>query len=176
MSNQFLKLRRSSVPGKVPTTSSLEFGEIALNTYDGLAFIKKSGSFGEEVVTLGTGVSASYATTSSFAFTAAYALSAANVFANQIGSGSVTASADVGYDGIFLVRSGSYVLFEMSGSGETTLNSNLFIVKNFSTQQSVLTVSESVVNMATQSVDPLSPTDKAGSFWFTSTDLYVSLE
>jgi hypothetical protein len=53
MSNQFLKLRRSSVPGKIPTTSSLEFGEIALNTYDGLAFIKKSGSNGEEIIAIG---------------------------------------------------------------------------------------------------------------------------
>ncbi len=55
MSNQFLKLRRSAVPGRIPTTSSLDFGEIALNTYDGLAFMKKSGSSGEEIVTLGTG-------------------------------------------------------------------------------------------------------------------------
>ena len=57
MSNQFLKLRRSAVPGRVPTTSSLDFGEIALNTYDGLAFMKKSGSSGEQIVTLGTGTS-----------------------------------------------------------------------------------------------------------------------
>jgi hypothetical protein len=55
MSNQYLKLRRSAVPGKVPTTSSIDFGEIALNTYDGLAFMKKSGSNGEEIVTLGAG-------------------------------------------------------------------------------------------------------------------------
>jgi hypothetical protein len=53
--DQYLKFRRSSVPGKIPTTSSIGFGEIALNTYDGLAFIKKSGSNGEEVVTLGGG-------------------------------------------------------------------------------------------------------------------------
>jgi len=53
MSNQYLKLRRSAVPGKVPTVSSIDFGEIALNTYDGLAFMKKSGSNGEEIVTLG---------------------------------------------------------------------------------------------------------------------------
>lgn len=53
MSDQYLKLRRSSVPGKVPTTSSIDFGEIALNTYDGLAFIKRSGSSGEEVVAIG---------------------------------------------------------------------------------------------------------------------------
>jgi hypothetical protein len=53
MPNQFLKLRRSAVPGRIPSTSSLDFGEIALNTYDGLAFIKKSGSIGEEIVTIG---------------------------------------------------------------------------------------------------------------------------
>ena len=56
MSNQYLKLRRSAVPGRIPSTSSIEFGEIALNTYDGKAFIKKSGSFGEEVIALGTGL------------------------------------------------------------------------------------------------------------------------
>jgi hypothetical protein len=54
MANQFLKLRRSAVPGRIPSTSSLDFGEIALNTYDGLAFIKTSGSNGEEIVTIGS--------------------------------------------------------------------------------------------------------------------------
>jgi hypothetical protein len=54
MANQFLKLRRSAVPGRIPSTSSLDFGEIALNTYDGLAFMKKSGSNGEQVVIIGS--------------------------------------------------------------------------------------------------------------------------
>lgn len=36
--------RRSAIQGKVPNTSSLPVGEIALNTYDGKAFIHKSGS------------------------------------------------------------------------------------------------------------------------------------
>ena len=53
MANQFLKLRRSAVPGRIPSTSSLDFGEIALNTYDGLAFIKRSGSAGEEIIAIG---------------------------------------------------------------------------------------------------------------------------
>lgn len=53
MANQFLKLRRSAVPGRIPSTSSLDFGEIALNTYDGLAFIKRSGSVGEEIIAIG---------------------------------------------------------------------------------------------------------------------------
>lgn len=74
MSNQFLKLRRSAVPGKIPTTSSLEFGEIALNTYDGLAFIKKSGSNGEEIVIIGA-TSGSF--TGSLFGTASYSIFAA---------------------------------------------------------------------------------------------------
>jgi hypothetical protein len=53
MSNQYLKLRRSNVQGKTPTTESIDFGEIALNTYDGLAYMKKSGSNGIEVVPIG---------------------------------------------------------------------------------------------------------------------------
>lgn len=55
MSNQFLKLRRSAVPGKVPGTGSLDFGEIALNTHDGLMFMKKLGdSKIEEVIAIGS--------------------------------------------------------------------------------------------------------------------------
>lgn len=34
-------LKRSATPGKVPTTSQLALGEIAINTYDGLIYIKK---------------------------------------------------------------------------------------------------------------------------------------
>jgi hypothetical protein len=36
--------RRSAIQGKVPNTSSLQVGEIGINTYDGKAFIHKSGS------------------------------------------------------------------------------------------------------------------------------------
>ena len=54
MSNQYLKLRRSNVQGRIPTTESIDFGEIALNTYDGLAYMKKSGSNGIEVVPIGS--------------------------------------------------------------------------------------------------------------------------
>ena len=44
MSNQII-LKRSATPSKVPTTSQLALGEIAINTYDGRIFIKKdSGS------------------------------------------------------------------------------------------------------------------------------------
>ena len=68
-----LQLKRSAVPGKVPTTSSLDLGELALNTYDGRAFFKQSGSLTSivELATVnGSGsavISASYAATASSA-------------------------------------------------------------------------------------------------------------
>lgn len=39
---QTIKLKRSSTTGNVPTTSQLALGEMAINTYDGLVFIKKN--------------------------------------------------------------------------------------------------------------------------------------
>jgi hypothetical protein len=41
MSDQYLKLRRSATPGKIPTTQSLALGELAINTNDGKLFIKQ---------------------------------------------------------------------------------------------------------------------------------------
>lgn len=38
---QVVKLKRTAVQGKVPTTSSLELGELAMNTYDGRIFFEK---------------------------------------------------------------------------------------------------------------------------------------
>jgi len=42
--SQTIVLKRSALPGKVPDTSSLNLGEIAINTYDGKLFIKRSGN------------------------------------------------------------------------------------------------------------------------------------
>ena len=71
-------LKRSGVAGSVPTTTSLQVGEIALNTYDGKAFLHKSGSTDEvvEIVVAGANVTGSISLT-----------------------GAVTASAFVGYGG-----------------------------------------------------------------------------
>jgi hypothetical protein len=71
-------LKRSGVAGSVPTTTSLKVGEIALNTYDGKAFLHKSGSTDEvvEIVVAGANVTGSISLT-----------------------GAVTASAFAGYGG-----------------------------------------------------------------------------
>lgn len=41
---QSIILKRSALHGKVPTTSSLNLGEIAINTYDGKLYLNRSGS------------------------------------------------------------------------------------------------------------------------------------
>jgi hypothetical protein len=51
---QTIKIKRSAVPGKVPTTSDLSLGELALNTYDGKAFFKKDNG-AESIVEIGGG-------------------------------------------------------------------------------------------------------------------------
>lgn len=47
-----LQVKRSSVPGKVPTTTDLDLGEIAINTYDGKVYMKKNVSGVESIVLL----------------------------------------------------------------------------------------------------------------------------
>lgn len=50
---QTVQLKRSALSGKVPGTGSLNLGELALNTYDGKIFFRRSGSTDtvQEVVT-----------------------------------------------------------------------------------------------------------------------------
>lgn len=41
MSDSLIKLRRSAIEGKIPTTEQLELGELAINTHDGKMFLKQ---------------------------------------------------------------------------------------------------------------------------------------
>jgi hypothetical protein len=53
-----VRIKRSAVPGKVPTTADLELGELAINTFDGRAFTKKDDGTAS-VVGIGTVTSVS---------------------------------------------------------------------------------------------------------------------
>ena len=64
--------------------------------------------------------------------------------------------------------------FSVSGSSSTFIN-DIFLIKDRTTQQPVLTVTQSIVQFATQSSIPTGTTN-AGSIWFTSSSLYVGLE
>jgi hypothetical protein len=110
------------------------------------------------------------------AVTASYVPASAVVGLNlsRIATGSITASVDIDPNNLFLIKSGSTTYFNISSSGDTTINTNKFVVQNLTTQQPILTVSQSVVQFATQSSDPSNPA-KGGDIWFTSTELYVGL-
>ena len=51
-----IRLRRSAVSGNIPTTAQLNLGELALNTADGKAYMKKSIGGVETVIEIGGGV------------------------------------------------------------------------------------------------------------------------
>jgi len=97
--SQNIKLRRSSVPGRIPSIDQLQLGEIALNTYDGRLFLKQNINGTETVIAVGESsslaVSASYAVTASYANTstsASYSLTASYALNAVSSSYSVTAS------------------------------------------------------------------------------------
>ena len=50
---QTIKLKRSATSGATPTTSQLELGEVAINTYDGKMYIKKDVGGTESIVEIG---------------------------------------------------------------------------------------------------------------------------
>jgi hypothetical protein len=56
-----VQLKRSALSGKVPGTGSLDLGELAVNTYDGKIYFKKSGSIQsiESVVTTNSTITGS---------------------------------------------------------------------------------------------------------------------
>ncbi len=49
---QVIKVKQSSVAGKVPTTTQLQLGELALNTTDGKLYFKKNVTGTESIVTV----------------------------------------------------------------------------------------------------------------------------
>lgn len=56
---QNIKLKRSSVPGKVPTTAQLAAGEIAINTADGKLYFERDDSTVQTIVTTNSNVTGS---------------------------------------------------------------------------------------------------------------------
>jgi hypothetical protein len=113
------------------------------------------------------------AISSSYALTASYVLNGGSSF--SISTGSIVASVTTDTASIFLIQSASLPFFNIASNSDTTVYSDLFIVKGFTSQQPVLTVSGSIVNIATHSIDPTGNTD-AGNIYFTSGAMYIGLE
>jgi hypothetical protein len=113
------------------------------------------------------------ATSSSYALTASFALNAGSPF--SISTGSVKASVNIDTASIFLIQSASLPFLNIASNSDTTVYSDLFIIKGFTSQQPVLTVSGSIVNIATHSIAPAGIT-AAGNIYFTSNSMYIGLE
>jgi hypothetical protein len=158
-------------------TGSTIFGSELSNTHQFTGSVNITGSLkvNDSLVILSNQTGSMSVATSSYAFTASYvdATNVNNLF--RIATGSVSASVNVTPESLFLINSGFTQYFNISSSGNIDIYSNLFIVRNFNTQQPVLTVSQSIVQIATQSFDPTGIT-QAGSIWFTSASMFVGLE
>jgi len=142
-------------------------------------------SFAQDAGNALTAISSSYAIfaenagdaltaiSSSYALTASFALNTVSPF--SILTGSVVASVNTDPASIFLIQSASLPFLNIASNSDTTVYSDLFIIKGFTSQQPVLTVSGSIVNIATHSIDPTGNT-VAGNIYFTSGAMYIGLE
>lgn len=125
MSINKLKLKRSAVAGKIPTTSSLDLGELAINTLDGKIYFKQdSGSLQtvlELATTSGSILSASYARTSSHSdnFTVTGPLV---VSGSQTISGSLTVTNDITAQTLHVQTISSSIIYS---SGSNIFGNNI---------------------------------------------------
>jgi len=79
-----MKLKRSAVEGNIPTTSQLELGELALNTYDGKLYTKKNVGGTETVVEIGGSVQGAVFQRYSFTATAGQTVFVNNNLLNEV--------------------------------------------------------------------------------------------
>ena len=120
--------------------------------------------------------------------TGSLTISGSNTFTN-IGpatfSGSVTfttastnnyIAVEINNNNNYIRTSGNdFYIINSTPNKSIKLSSDVFIVENYSTQKPVITVSQSIVQFATQSYDPTGST-QVGSIWFTSSSVYVGLD
>ena len=110
---QTVQLKRSSVPGKVPTTSDLALGEIAINTYDGKIFTKKDNGTpsiveigaggGGGTTNLSTTANSSTVVVASDTGTDATLVGANSTTAGLVTAGAQTIAGDKTFTGEFLI-------------------------------------------------------------------------
>jgi hypothetical protein len=121
--SQIVQLKRSALTGKVPGTGSLNLGELALNTYDGKIFFRRSGSTDtvQEVIT--TNVTNTGSVTITGTLTAGSivgSISASNGVVS--GSSQITLSSGIGYSKLATTGSNQFTDSQnITGSLRATL-------------------------------------------------------
>ncbi len=143
---QNIILKRSSLPGKVPDTGSLNIGEIAINTYDGKLFIKRSGNLDsiEGIVTTNSITTGSISLTKTGSFAELVVTQDANISRDLyvtndiIGAGDIDISGDI--TGSSALLSGSLIL-----SGSQTITNNLTVFGEVNARQFNISVISSSI-------------------------------
>jgi hypothetical protein len=133
---QTIKLKRSSTQGSSPSTSQLELGEVAINTYDGKMFIKKDDGT-ESIVEVGGD-----SDTNDYVDSLAFSTSTGVLTAGRTGS---LSDLTVDLDGRYITGNQTITLSgDVSGSGTTSINvtvaddSHNHIISNVDGLQSAL--------------------------------------
>ncbi len=143
---QSIILKRSALPGKVPTTGSLNAGEIAVNTYDGKLFIKRSGNVDsiEGIVVTNSTTTGSITLTRTGSFGELVVTQDANISRDLyvtndiIGAGDIDITGDI--TGSSALLSGSLIL-----SGSQTITNNLTVLGTVNARQFNISVISSSV-------------------------------
>jgi hypothetical protein len=161
-----IELKRSAVPGRVPTTSSLELGEVAINTYDGKLFYKQDVTGSESIIEVatvsGSILSASYANNAGHANTATSASYALNSTSASYAFFATSASRALNSNN---ATSASYAINATSASyAQTSSFANDFTVAGTLTAQKLVvqTISSSIIYSSGSNVfgDELSDTQQ----------------
>jgi hypothetical protein len=144
---QNIILKRSSLPGKVPDTGSLNIGELAINTYDGKLFIKRSGNTDsiQSVLTTDSVTTGSITLTQTASVAELVVTQDANIQRDLyvtndiIGAGDIDITGDI--TGSSALLSGSLVV-----SGSTTITDNLTVLGAVNARQfNINVISSSVI-------------------------------
>lgn len=144
---QNIILKRSSLPGKVPDTGSLNIGEVAINTYDGKLFIKRSGNVDsiEGIVVTNSITTGSITLTNTGSFAELIVTQDVNVNRDLyvtndiIGAGDIDISGDI--TGSSALLSGSLIL-----SGSQTITNNLTVLGTVNARQfNIAVISSSIL-------------------------------
>lgn len=144
---QNIILKRSSLPGKVPDTGSLNIGEIAVNTYDGKLFIKRSGNTDsiQSVLTTDSITTGSITLTQTGSFGELIVSHDTNIQRDLyvtndiIGAGDIDITGDI--TGSSAILSGSLTV-----SGSSTITDNLTVLGEINARQfNISVISSSVI-------------------------------
>ena len=126
---QSIILKRSATSGKVPTTSSLSVGELAINTYDGKIFFNRSGSVNsiQSVLTTNSTTTGSITLTQTGSFGELVVTQDANLKRDLYVIGDVITNGDLDISGSI---TGSSIRIEGTGSFESLQVNNTLTVNH----------------------------------------------